>query len=47
MELKELVEDYMDRWNRRDTAGLLSFMHKGAAYYDAFWRETCVGSDLE
>jgi AraC-like DNA-binding protein len=43
---KELVETYINAWNQRDVAGLLELMYAGAAYYDAFWMETCVGSDL-
>ena len=47
MDIEELVERYFAAWNRHDVAGLLAVMHKGVAYYDAFWRETCVGRDLE
>lgn len=46
MESEELVERYISAWNRRDADGVLALMHTGAAYYDAFWRETCVGRDL-
>ena len=41
-----LVEKYIDAWNRLDVPGLLDLMHPGAAYYDAFWAETCLGRDL-
>ena len=47
MSIEELVQRYIDAWNRQDAAGLLELMHSGAAYYDAFWTETCVGRDLE
>ena len=43
---EQLVEKYIDAWNDRDLEGLLELMHRGAAYYDAFWMESCVGSDL-
>lgn len=46
MDLERLVKDYISAWNRQDVEGLLALMHSGAAYYDAFWRETCVGRDL-
>lgn len=46
MNFEKLVDDYIDAWNRQDVAGLLELMHDGAAVYDAFWRETCVGKDL-
>jgi AraC-like DNA-binding protein len=46
MDLEEIVRKYFDAWNQRDVAGLLDLMHAGAAYYDAFWMETCVGNDL-
>jgi len=44
--IDELVTKYIDAWNQRDVPGLLDLMHPGAAYYDAFWAETCVGRDL-
>lgn len=47
MNMEKLVEDYIDAWNRQDVAGILELMHKGAAYYDAFWTETCVGRELD
>ena len=43
---EQLVEKYINAWNRRDVESLLDLMHRGAAYYDAFWMESCVGSDL-
>jgi len=46
MEIKELAKRYLDAWNRQDVDGVLALMHEGAAYYDAFWRESCVGRDL-
>jgi len=46
MSPERLVEDYISAWNRQDIEGVLALMHDGAAYYDAFWRETCVGRDL-
>jgi ketosteroid isomerase-like protein len=46
VEFDELVERYIDAWSRGDVDGVLALMHEGGAYYDAFWRETCVGSDL-
>lgn len=46
MNKRELVKRYFDAWNRQEVAGLLELMHPGAAYYDAFWTETCVGRDL-
>lgn len=42
----ELVEGYIAAWNRRDVAAALDLMHPGAAYYDAFWMETCIGRHL-
>ena len=44
--LEELVKKYFSAWNRRDIGDLLAVLHNGAAYYDAFWRESCVGRDL-
>jgi len=43
---KEIVYKYIDAWNQQDVTGLLDLMHTGAAYYDAFWMENCVGCDL-
>lgn len=46
MKTTEISERYLAAWNRRDVAELLACMHKGAAYYDAFWMESCVGREL-
>lgn len=46
MDAEKLVKQYIDAWNQREVAGLLDLMHPGAAYYDAFWMESCVGRDL-
>jgi AraC-like DNA-binding protein len=42
----KLVDDYLSAWNRHDVEGVLAFLHPGASYFDAFWRECCVGRDL-
>ena len=44
MNTDRIVSQYITAWNRRDVPGLLDLMHTGAAYYDAFWMETCVGN---
>lgn len=44
--MRRLAEHYLDAWNRQDVDGVLALMYEGAAYYDAFWRESCVGRDL-
>lgn len=46
MSAKDVIRMYFDAWNRRDMASLLALMHPGAAYYDAFWMESCAGNDL-
>lgn len=46
MDMEKLVENYIDAWNQQDITGILELMHSGAAIYDAFWMETCVGKDL-
>ena len=46
MSVEALVTRYISAWNSHDSEALLELMHTGAAYYDAFWRETCVGRDL-
>lgn len=46
MNLEKLADDYIDAWNRQDVDVVLALMHQGAAIYDAFWMETCVGRDL-
>lgn len=47
MEPDQLVRKYIDAWNRQNVAAVLDLMHPGAAYYDGFWMESCVGRDLE
>lgn len=47
VDLIELVDRYFDAWNRQDVSDLLELMHPGAAFYDAFWMETCVGRGLD
>lgn len=42
----QIIARYIDAWNRMDVDALLELMHPGAAYYDAFWMETCVGRNL-
>jgi AraC-like DNA-binding protein len=46
VDIEELVKDFIAAWNRQDVAGILELTHGGAAFYDAFWMETCVGKDL-
>ena len=46
MDTESLVEKYIAAWSRQSVADLLDLFHPGAAYYDAFWMETCVGKDL-
>lgn len=46
MKIQKLVNRYLDAWNQQDLDGVLALMHEGAAYYDAFWKESCVGHDL-
>jgi hypothetical protein len=46
MKRRELVERYLDAWNRRDVAAVLELFHPGAAVYDALWRESCAGQFL-
>ena len=46
MKQDELVRRYLDAWNRRDVAAILDLLHPGAAYFDALWRESCVGRHL-
>jgi len=43
---KALVNLYVEAWNRKNVSELMSLMHPGASYYDAFWGEICYGSDL-
>lgn len=46
MKRREIVECYLDAWNRRDADAVLELLNPGAAVYDALWRESCVGSSL-
>jgi len=46
MDTEDIVDRYLAVCNRRDVKGTLALLHEGAAYFDAFWRESCVGSDL-
>lgn len=46
MDLEAFIDEYLDIWNRRDLTGLLAILAPGASYFDAFWRESCVGKDL-
>lgn len=46
MDRDEIVNRYLEAWNKRDTAGVLRVMHPDASYYDAFWQESCSGKDL-
>ena len=41
-----LIDRYIDVSNKRDLDGFFDLVHPGVAYFDAFWRETCVGRDL-
>ncbi|TFG41988.1 MAG: helix-turn-helix domain-containing protein [Chromatiales bacterium] len=46
MDREELVDRYFSAWNQKSVSDLLRLMHPQASYYDAFWGETCSGSDL-
>lgn len=46
MDYQEIVDRYIDAWNRRSVADLLSLMTPDATYHDAYWGETCSGRDL-
>ena len=46
MDRDELTKRYVEAWNQHDASALLKLMHPQASYYDAFWGETCSGSDL-
>ena len=46
MDRENLIERYLAAWSKKDVSGLLKLMHRQASYYDAFWGETCSGSDL-
>ena len=45
MNLTKLANDYITAWNRRDAGRLVSLMHEGFAYYNAFWMESSAGRD--
>jgi len=44
--LQDLVDRYLAASNARDLDAVFELFHPGVAYYDAFWRETCVGGDF-
>lgn len=46
MSHQDLLDRYMDAWNRKAVADVLKLMDPQASYHDAFWGETCSGSDL-
>ena len=46
VEREKLATRYIAAWNSKDVPGLLKLMHPQASYYDAFWGETCSGTDL-
>lgn len=46
MNMEQLVDDYVDAWNRQDLDRLLELMDKRATFYNAFWMEYCAGKDL-
>lgn len=46
MDRDELVNRYIEAWNRKDTSALLRMMHPQASYYDSFWQESCSGKHL-
>lgn len=41
-----LIDRYIEISNKRDLDAFFEIVQPGLAYYDAFWRETCVGRDL-
>lgn len=41
-----LVQQFISAWNQRDVDAVLALMHDGAAIYDAFWLEACVGKNI-
>jgi len=43
---EDFIDKYLSLFNEHDVDGLLDLMHPGVAFYDAFWGETCVGSDM-
>ena len=42
----DLVKQYFSAWNDHDVDAVLALMHSGAAMYDAFWLEACVGKNI-
>lgn len=42
----DLVKQYLSAWNNHDVDAVLALMHRGAAIYDAFWLEACVGKNI-
>ena len=46
MDRTKLIERFLAAWSNKDIPELLKLMHSQASYYDAFWGETCTGSDL-
>ena len=46
MNMEQLVDDYIDAWNRQNLDRLLELMDKRATFYDAYWMEYCAGKDL-
>ncbi len=45
-DMQELVDRYLEANNARDLDAVMELLHPGVAYYDSFWRETCVGIDF-
>ena len=43
---EDLIDRYVDAHNKRDIDALCALTAPGVAYYDAFWRESCVGRDF-
>lgn len=43
---EDLIDRYLSAFNDHDVDAVLDLMHPGVAFYDAFWGETCVGSDM-
>lgn len=41
-----LIDRNIDACNARDLDAFFEIAHPGIAYFDAFWRETCVGRDF-
>ncbi len=44
--MQELVDRYLEANNARDLDAVMELLHPGVAYFDSFWRETCVGVDF-